>query len=144
MRPGRSVTYPVAERTLRHMTTAIRVLVVDDEPAVRRGLTMRLMLEADVLVIGEAANGEVALRLAEDLQPDVIVMDVRMPVMDGITATRILAGRKGNVPIIALSLYDDTATVDSTLNAGASAFIPKSKVDSLLVDTIRRCVSRRN
>mgnify|MGYP001397197433 CR=1 FL=1 len=124
------------------MTSAIRVLVVDDEPAVRRGLTMRLMLEADVLVVGEASNGEVAIRMADDLRPDVIVMDVRMPIMDGITATRHLTGIVGHPPIIALSLYDDSTTIDDTMAAGASAFIPKSKVDAVLVDTIRRCVSQ--
>lgn len=124
------------------MTSAIRVLVVDDEPAVRRGLTMRLMLEADVIVVGEAANGQAAISMAGDLDPDVIVMDVRMPVMDGIAATRQLSAREGHPPIIAISLYDDSTTQADSLGAGAIAFIPKSKVDAALVDTIRRCVAR--
>lgn len=125
------------------MTSAIRVLVVDDEPAIRRGLTMRLLLEPDVEVVGEASNGFAAIELARELQPDVIVMDVRMPVMDGITATRLILEESVYLPIIALSLYDDTATIQKALAAGATAFIAKSRMDTTLVDTIRSCVRPR-
>ncbi len=100
---------------------------------------MRLALEADVEVIGEAANGVAAIELARQLEPDVIVMDVRMPVMDGISAMRVLSQESMYLPIIALSLYDDTATIQRALSAGATAFIAKSRMDSALVDTIRRC-----
>lgn len=121
------------------MTSAIRVLLVDDEPAIRRGLAMRLRLEPDVEVVGEASNGIAAIELARELEPDVVVMDVRMPVMDGITATRRILEDSIHLPIIALSLYDDTATIQGALAAGAAAFIAKSRMDTTLVDTIRSC-----
>ena len=119
------------------MTSAIRVLLVDDEPAIRRGLRMRLALEPDVDVVGEANNGLGAIEMTRSLQPDVVVMDVRMPVMDGITATRRILEEHLGQPIIALSLYDDSVTMQGALSAGACAFIAKSRMDSTLVDTIR-------
>jgi len=105
---------------------------------------MRLRLEPDVEVVGEAGNGVAAIELARELAPDVVVMDVRMPVMDGITATRHILEDSVHLPIIALSLYDDTATVQGALAAGAAAFIAKSRMDSTLVDTIRSCAAPRS
>jgi DNA-binding NarL/FixJ family response regulator len=127
------------QRTLGTMDAAIRVLLVDDEPAIRRGLRMRLMLEPEIVIVGEAANGAAAIEMARLVRPDVVVMDVRMPVMDGIAATRSLTGGQECPAVIALSLYDDSATIAEALGAGACAFIAKSRMDSSLIDTIRRC-----
>jgi DNA-binding NarL/FixJ family response regulator len=121
------------------MNSAIRVLLVDDEPAIRRGLRMRLMLEPELEIVGEAANGVAAIEMSRQLDPDIVVMDIRMPVMDGITATQLLADQATHPAIIALSLYDDADTINRTLDAGACAFLTKSNMDSTLVDTIRRC-----
>jgi DNA-binding NarL/FixJ family response regulator len=90
----------------------IRLLLVDDQPGTRRGLRMRLELEPDVSVVGEAADGAAALRLAAELNPDVVVMDVAMPIMDGITATKALrrSHLADSCSVVILSLYDDAIT----------------------------------
>jgi DNA-binding NarL/FixJ family response regulator len=96
---------------------------------------MRLELEPDVTVVGEAADGEAALALAEALCPDVIIMDIEMPGMDGISATRALRGRRAKVVI--LSLYDDTMTQARAHEAGAVAFVAKHRMEEPLLAAIR-------
>jgi DNA-binding NarL/FixJ family response regulator len=117
---------------------AIRVLIVDDEPAVLRGLRMRLALEPDIDVVGEAADGCAALDLAGRLHPDVVLMDLRMPAMDGITATRWLARRSPGAAVVVLSMHDDPATVTSASQAGAACFVAKHRMDDGLLTAIRR------
>jgi DNA-binding NarL/FixJ family response regulator len=115
----------------------IRVLVVDDQPAVRQGLQMRLALEPDVWVVGEAADGSAALELAALHQPDVVVMDLEMPVMDGLTATTILHQTVPQSAVIVLSLYDDDLTRRRALKAGAFAFVAKCEAEQVLLSAIR-------
>lgn len=115
----------------------IRVLLVDDEPNVLRGLRMRLGLEADIRVVGEAADGAAAVDLAGQLSPDVVLMDVNLPVVDGITATRALAARLPRAAVVVLSLHDDQGTIDRALAAGAVAFIAKQQMDGDLLAAIR-------
>jgi DNA-binding NarL/FixJ family response regulator len=115
----------------------IRILLVDDQPNIRRGLRMRLGLEPDIEVVGEAGDGEAALRLAHIVSPDVVIMDVEMPVMDGITATTELRARAPRCSVVVLSLYDDAATRARAAAAGACAFVAKTKMDETLVDAIR-------
>jgi DNA-binding NarL/FixJ family response regulator len=115
----------------------IRVLLVDDEPHVLRGLRMRLRLEADIRVVGEAGDGATAVELAGRLSPDVVLMDFNLPDIDGITATLELTARVPHATVVMLSLHDDQGTVDRALAAGAVAFVGKQQMDGDLLGAIR-------
>ena len=115
----------------------IQVLLVDDEPSILRGLRMRLGLESDIRVVGEAADGSAAVDMASRLSPDVVLMDVNMPVMDGIAATRELASRAPGSAVVILSMHDDHDTADRALAAGAVAFVAKQQIDKALLAAIR-------
>lgn len=119
------------------MENRIKLLLVDDEPAVRRGLRMRLELEPDVEVVGEAGDGANAVRLAETLNPSVVVMDVEMPVMNGIEATSEITARIPGVAIVVLSIHDDAAMLRKVHAAGAHAFVAKHRMDDGLINAIR-------
>ena len=116
----------------------IGVLLVDDRPTVRRGLRMWLEVEPEVSVVGEAADGEEAVSLAEKLRPDVVLMDVKMPGVDGIEATGKLQAVDPCIAVVILSLYDDTDTRVRARNAGAAAFVAKHRIKPELLVTIRR------
>ena len=120
----------------------IQVLLVDDEPKVLRGLRMRLGLEADIRVVGEAADGATGVDLASLLSPDVVLMDVNMPVLDGIAATRELIARVPQAAVVILSLHDDNGTIDRALAAGAVAFVAKQQMDGDLIGAIRDAAQR--
>ncbi len=114
----------------------ITLLVVDDQPSVRRGLRMRLALEPDMKTLGEASNGLEALAAVRKLRPDVVVMDLDMPHMDGITATQTLATLAPQTAVVILSIHDDTATRLRAEAAGAAAFVGKQAGDLALLDAI--------
>jgi DNA-binding NarL/FixJ family response regulator len=114
----------------------IRVLIVDDQHLVRSGFTMMLSVEDDIEVVGDVQNGELALVAARGLAPDVILMDVQMPVMDGIEATRaIVAADLGRV--VMLTTFDRDDYLFDALRAGASGFLLKNSDPEQLVDAIR-------
>jgi DNA-binding NarL/FixJ family response regulator len=119
----------------------IRLLLVDDEPAVRRGLRMRLELEADVEVVGEAGDGRAAVEAARDLSPNVVLMDVDMPVLDGIAATSELQSVSPGSRVVVISIHDDPVTVGRAHAAGASAFVSKHRIDEGLLEAIRRAAA---
>jgi DNA-binding NarL/FixJ family response regulator len=120
----------------------IRVLVVDDQALVRAGFRMILEAEEDMVVAGEAADGAAAVHQSEVCAPDVVLMDVRMPGMDGIEATRrVLHGRSDGVRIIMLTTFDMDEYVYDALRAGASGFLLKDVPPEQLVDGIRAVVS---
>ena len=119
----------------------ISIVLVDDQATVRRGLRMRLTIEADVEVVGEAGSGEAALRLVRSLSPDVVLMDVEMPGMDGIDATAALRAAAPQVAVVVLSLYDDARSRARAREAGAAAFVAKHQAKTTLLATIRRVVS---
>jgi DNA-binding NarL/FixJ family response regulator len=122
-------------------STTLRVLVVDDQALVRAGFTMILDSEEDIEVVGEAANGRDALAAARKLSPDVILMDIRMPGMDGITATRELM--EANAPdgagprVIILTTFDLDDYIYDAIRAGASGFLLKDASADELADAVR-------
>lgn len=118
------------------MSEPVRVLLVDDHAVVRQGLKLFLGLDPDIEVVGEAANGEEALQEAQRLTPDVIVMDLMMPVMDGITATRHLRKRLPDTEIIALTSTLEEHKVNGAIEAGAISYMLKDASSDTLADAI--------
>ena len=119
-------------------TRTVRLLLVDDEPAVRRGLRIWLTLEPNLEVVGEAGGGTEAISLTQALRPDVILMDVEMPGMDGISATAALRSVAPQSAVVILTLYDDAATRARAQEAGAAAFVAKHRMEETLLAEIRR------
>lgn len=115
----------------------IKILVVDDQALFREGLRTLLSVYDDFEVIGEAANGEEALRLAIQLHPDVVLMDLRMPVLDGVRATSLLKESLPSCKVIVLTTFDDDELVFDGLRAGAIGYLLKDVSSSKLVEAIR-------
>jgi DNA-binding NarL/FixJ family response regulator len=116
----------------------IRVLIVDDQSLVRTGFRMILEGEEDVEVVGEAADGAEALAAAEELAPDVVLMDVRMPNVDGLEATRrLLDGKEQGPRVLILTTFDLDEYVYEALRVGASGFLLKDTPPEQLVEAIR-------
>ncbi|GHG31390.1 response regulator [Streptomyces zaomyceticus] len=111
----------------------VEVLLVDDQPLVRAGLRVLMADSPDLVVVGEAGTGTEAVRLARELRPDVVVMDVRMPGMDGIEATRIVTTGPDAPRVLVLTTFDDDEYVYGALRSGASGFLVKDMaVDDIL------------
>jgi DNA-binding NarL/FixJ family response regulator len=116
----------------------IRVLLADDQRLVRSGFRMILRADPELEVVGEADDGEEAVQLAEELRPDVVLMDVRMPTLDGIEATRrILAGPEPRPRVLVLTTFDLDEYVFAALRAGASGFLLKDAPEERLASAIR-------
>lgn len=114
----------------------IRVLIVDDQQLVRSGFRLLLQEEPDIAVVGEASTGVEAVAVAEMHKPDVILMDIRMPDMDGVEATRSIVQRHPDTRILALTTFDDEPTVRAMLAAGASGFLLKDTEPASLIEAI--------
>jgi len=121
------------------VTAPVRVLVCDDQPLIRTGFATIIDAQPDLEVVGEAENGRIAVDLALDLKPDMVVMDVRMPVLDGIEATRRLAGAGVDDPIkvLVVTTFNMDTYVYEALRAGASGFLLKDAPPSQLLHGIR-------
>jgi len=115
----------------------IRVLVADDQAVVRAGLRMILESQDGIEVAGEAADGQQALRLIASLDPDVVLMDIRMPVLDGIEATRRLTDTRARARVLMLTTYGLDEHVYEALKAGAAGFLLKTESPQQLVDAVR-------
>jgi DNA-binding NarL/FixJ family response regulator len=117
----------------------IRVLVADDQQMVRAGFRLILAAEPDLEVVGEASDGEIAVRLAEQLRPDVVLMDIRMPGLDGLQATRRLLADapQGTTRVLMLTTFDTEEYVFGALEAGASGFLLKNSPPEQLIEAIR-------
>lgn len=121
----------------------IKVLMVDDHKIVRQGLCSLLKNEAGVEVIGETGDGRTAIKLARDLKPDVIIMDVNMPGMDGIDTTRRIVNDVPGVNIVALSMHSKKSFIVEMLRAGASGYVLKDRAFDELVRAIRAVMDGR-
>lgn len=119
------------------MMKKIKVLLVDDQALFREGLRTLLEVQQDVEIVGEASNGEEALRLAATAQPEVVLMDLRMPVMDGVTATRRIRDLYPAINVIVLTTFDDDETVFDGLRAGAMGYLLKDVTSEKLCEAIR-------
>jgi DNA-binding NarL/FixJ family response regulator len=118
----------------------IRLLVADDNAVVRHGLTKLLKEEGDFLVIGEAHNGREAVAMARSLVPDVVLMDISMPVMNGLDATRQILAARPSIRVIILSAYDDTEYVDRAKAGGAAGYLTKMTFADTLAQAVRDVV----
>jgi DNA-binding NarL/FixJ family response regulator len=119
------------------VTAKIRVLVADDHPAFRAGLQLMLADAADLEVVGLAENGDQAVELAEPLRPDVVVMDLRMPGLDGIGATRRLLELDPAVGVVVLTMFEDDDSVFAAMRAGARGYLLKGAEQDEILRAIR-------
>ena len=120
------------------MSAAVRVLVVDDHPVVRSGLVGLLAAEPDLEVVGEAGDGVQAVALAAELAPDVVLMDLRMPVLDGVGATTAILGAGGRAPrVVVLTTYETDADILRAVEAGATGYLLKDTPRDELVAGVR-------
>ena len=115
----------------------IKILLVDDQPLFREGLRTLLSVQADLEVVGEAGNGEEAIRLARSLLPSVVLMDLQMPVLDGVAATRRLRVEQPECRVIVLTTFDDDEMVFDGLRAGAVGYLLKDAPSEKLAEAIR-------
>lgn len=107
-------------------TETIKVLIIDDHAMVRRGLSTFLKVRPELELVGEGSSGEEALRLCQALQPDVVLMDLKMPGMDGVTATRIITEKHSNIRVIVLTSFHEEDLVRKALGAGAISYLLKN------------------
>jgi CheY-like chemotaxis protein len=124
------------------LSSMIRILIADDHAVIRQGLSTSLGQEPDIAIVGEAADGKMALDKARTLHPDVILMDLGMPKMNGIEATRIIHTEMPSVRVVGLSMFEEKERVSAMFEAGAVAYLSKSCSVDTLTSAIRRCVGK--
>jgi two-component system, NarL family, response regulator LiaR len=122
-------------------TNGIRVVVVDDHDMVRKGLASYLKVTPDIFLVGEASNGEEALQICSEVQPDIVLMDIFMPKVNGIEATKQLRARFPAIQIIALTSFQERDLVEQILRAGALSYILKNVTGEELASAIRSAYS---
>jgi DNA-binding NarL/FixJ family response regulator len=116
----------------------VRVLLVDDHVIVRKAMAMMLRSEPDIEVVGEAGNGKRAVELVHEMMPDVVLMDINMPDMDGIEATRLIHAEAPGVRVVGVSMYDGHEYAQRMLDAGVAAYVCKTDGPDILLAAIRR------
>jgi DNA-binding NarL/FixJ family response regulator len=119
------------------VSAPIRILLADDQALFRESLALLLGVQPDLMVVGEAANGEAALQLVATVHPQVVLMDLRMPILDGVAATRRLRIEHPDVQVIALTTFDDDADVFAALQAGAIGYLLKDVSGETLCTAVR-------
>lgn len=115
----------------------LRLLVVDDQPIIRRGLALMLGAEPGVEVVGQAGDGQEALALALALAPDVVLMDLQMPRLGGVAATRLLTAQLPQTQVVVLTTFDDDDLVFEAIQAGAQAYLLKDAAEADVLETVR-------
>jgi DNA-binding NarL/FixJ family response regulator len=121
----------------------IRVFLVDDQASIRRGLKMRLQLETDMAVVGEAGDGAAALAAIPSLRPDVMVLDYEMPGMTGLDTLNALSDSRSEVSVVMLSIHDNEVIKREAVRAGAFAFVAKHEAGDRLLNAIRSAAAAR-
>jgi DNA-binding NarL/FixJ family response regulator len=116
---------------------ALRLLIADDQPLIRRGLSLMLAAEPGIDVVGQAADGQEAIDRALQLQPDEVVMDLQMPRVSGVVATREITARLPGTRVVVLTTFDDDELVFEAIRAGAHAYLLKDATEDQVLDTIR-------
>jgi two-component system NarL family response regulator len=127
---------PRAKRRVPNAGSAIRILLVDDHPLVREGLKRTLTSMVGVIVVGEAASGEEAVARARDLEPDLVIMDLSLPRMSGIEASRLIKAQLPATRILALTMHGEDVYIRGALEAGVSGYLVKDARPSELVAAI--------
>jgi CheY-like chemotaxis protein len=122
---------------LRSPSSVLRVLLADDHEIVRQGLVSLLGEEHSIEIVGEAANGREAVNLADQLEPDVVIMDVSMPLMDGYEATRQIKAHRPQIRVVALSMYNEPEAMENMYRAGAEGYVLKTAPFDELLAAIR-------
>lgn len=120
------------------MTTSIDVLIVDDHPLLRQGLKTLLELEGEIKVVGQASNGPEALRLAEQLRPHVVLLDINMPGMNGVEVAKLLRERQPDTAILVLTIHDDETYVKEMIRSGAKGYLLKDAEPREVVAAIKK------
>jgi DNA-binding NarL/FixJ family response regulator len=115
----------------------IRVVIAEDQPLVRRGTALLLSMAPDMECVGQASNGEEAVKLALVLRPDIVLMDLHMPIKGGVAATREITSAQPNTQVLVLTTLDDDETVFEAVRAGAQAYLLKDASEEELLETIR-------
>ena len=121
----------------------IKILIVDDHKALRDGLKVVLQMESDFVVIEEAEDGKQAIKFAQSLAPDVIIMDLNLGEMCGIELTRQILDRSPDICVIGFSMHDDPDLAGAMCQSGAKAYLSKSDSPDLLISAIRNCCHRK-
>jgi DNA-binding NarL/FixJ family response regulator len=119
------------------MMEKIRVVIADDHTIMRVGIRNILTRSPDIEVVGEASNGQEAIQLIEALAPDILVLDMEMPIMDGVEVARRLQARRAPVRILVLSAYDDRQYILEMLNMGASGYLIKDEAPEVIVEAVQ-------
>lgn len=119
------------------MSDPVKILLADDHTIVRQGLKLILSAHADLTVVGEAANGHEAVELAEKLRPDIVLLDVQMPELNGIEATKKMVAANPRIRVLVLSMHKESVYVREILKAGARGYILKDAIDTELLNAIR-------
>jgi DNA-binding NarL/FixJ family response regulator len=120
----------------------MRVLLADDHVAFRSALARALSAEPDIEIVGEAENGQVAVARTRELRPDAVIMDVHMPVMGGVEATRLIHAELPDVCVIGLSAFADPHVTEAMMSAGAFAMLAKGESLPALIESVRECFRR--
>lgn len=119
----------------------MKIIIVDDDNLIRESLTLTLSLENDIEVISEAEDGSIALASCEQLQPDIVLMDIRMPNIDGIGATKLIKEKFPNIKIMMLTTFADKANIQHALSAGADGYLLKTDETENIAEKLRALMS---